>query len=258
VKGVQVFEPGVEDRVALVTGAAGKGIGRAIAEQLLDAGARVVVTDSHEARTTRMTGELGERYGDRVIGMTLDVLDCDAIDRTVAAIADRCGPIQILVNNAAINILGDVRDISVEDWNRVMAVNLTAPWYLSRTVFPGMALSGGGAIVNVSSIAGDIGADTEPPYAVSKGGLNVLSRVLARAGGKDGIRCNSVSMTLVEDTYFAASDPAMLPAVLADTPLRRLVRTRDIADVVVFLVSDRGRNITGEIVNVSAGHYMRS
>jgi 3-oxoacyl-[acyl-carrier protein] reductase len=256
-QGNRVPEPGIDGRVAFVTGAAGMGIGRVTASRLLHAGASVALVDSHEARTAAVSAELREVHGDRVIGVPLDVTDTDAVDRVVADVADRLGPIQILVNNAAINILGDVCSITPDEWDAVLAVNLKAPWYLTRAVMPGMKAAGSGAIVNVSSIAGDLGADGEAPYAVSKGALNVLTRIVAHAGGPDDIRCNAVAMTLVEDTRFAASDPSMLTLVAEQTPLPRHVQSADIAETIAFLVSDRARNITGEIVNVSAGFHMR-
>jgi NAD(P)-dependent dehydrogenase (short-subunit alcohol dehydrogenase family) len=122
---------------------------------------------------------------------------------------------------------------------------------------PGMRDAGGGAIVNVSSYAADTGAATEAPYAVSKGGLNVLTRTCAREGGSFGIRANTVTAGVIRDTKFVADHPELLGRAVADAPLGSYPSAAEVAEVIGFLVSDRARHITGENVYVTAGAYMK-
>lgn len=247
-------------RVALVTAAAGKGIGQAVARRLASEGARVVVTDIHERRTKEVTTAIQADYPQTtVVGYPLDAGDCGRIDTVVEAVSASLGPIQILVNNAAVNILGSIFDYDPADWNRVVRVNLTGTWQLCRRVMPLMRDAGGGAIVNIGSYAPDVGGGGfETAYAATKGAVNALTRALAHEGGKHKIRCVSVSMGMVSGTKFIDDHPELRARTDALGPLGELATTADIAETVAFLASDRARFITGEIVNVSGGAYMRN
>jgi len=248
-------------RVALVTGAAGQGIGRAVAARLSAGHAHTVVTDIHVGRVDRVCAELiaAAPQGVRILGRVLDVTDLDAVDEVMGEVADELGPVQILVNNAAYNVMGDIWDYRPEDWRRVMDTNVNGPWYLSKVAMLQMREAGGGAIVNVSTVAPDCGGlGLEGPYAVSKGGLNVLTRSCAHEGGPFGIRCNTVTMGLVRGTRFTdVLHPDMLPDAIATAPLGALPHADDIAEAVAFLAGDRARFITGETLNVAAGAFMR-
>lgn len=252
---------GLEGRVALVTGAAGQGIGRAVAARFVAGGAHTVVTDIHPARVDRVTDVLAAAAspGTRVIGRVLDVTDHDAIEAVARDVSAELGPIRILVNNAAYNVMGPIWDYPRDDWDRVMTTNVTGPWYLSKIAMLQMREAGGGAIVNISTVAPDCGGmGLEGPYAVSKGGLNVLTRSCAHEGGPFGIRCNTVTMGLVRGTRFTdVHHPEMVPSVVSAAPLGALPHTDDIAEAVAFLAGDRARFITGETLNVAAGAFMR-
>jgi NAD(P)-dependent dehydrogenase (short-subunit alcohol dehydrogenase family) len=247
-------------RVALVTGAAGGGIGESVARRLAAGGASVVVTDVHERRTREVTAKIAADHpGVAVAGYRLDASDRAGIDEVVAAVARSLGPVRILVNNAAINIVGSIFDYDPKDWDRCVAVNLSGPWYLCRVVMPIMRDAGGGSIVNVSSYAPDVGGGgVEAPYAVTKGGLNALTRSCAVEGGPHGIRVNAVSMGVVTGTRFIDQNPGIAERLLPATPLGRHATTADIAEAVAFLASERAKHITGEILNVAGGIYMRS
>jgi len=247
-------------RVALVTGAAGQGIGQAVARRLAAGGATVVVTDIHPVRTARVAEAMARDHpAATVVGLPLDAGDRDRIDAVVDEVAATLGPIRILVNNAAINVLGPIYDYDPADWDRVVRVNLTGPWYLCRRVMPLMRDAGGGSIVNIGSYAPDIGgAGIEAPYAATKGGLNVLTRSCAHEGGPYGIRSNCVSMGMVRGTKFVVDHPELRELPGTTGPLGELPDTGDIAEAVAYLASDRGRFVTGEILNVSGGSYMRN
>jgi NAD(P)-dependent dehydrogenase (short-subunit alcohol dehydrogenase family) len=246
-------------QVALVTGAAGAGIGKAIARRLAQGGATVIVTDSHEARTKEVTDAISRDYSSRVLGFTLDVSDRRRVNEVLAEVAREAGPVQILVNNAALNVMGDLFDYDPADWDRVIAVDLTGPFNLCRMTLPGMRDAGGGSIINISSISADLPAGSEePPYAAAKAGLHALTRGIAKAGGPYQIRCNAVTMATVSDTKFMEAHPELLEEALPDTPLGRHATTADIAEAVAFLASNRSSFITGEILNVAGGFYMRT
>lgn len=249
-----------EGHVALVTAAAGAGIGQAVARRLAAGGASLVVSDIHERRTKEVSEAIARDYPKvRVAGYAMDVSDRERIDEVVADVARTLGPIRILVNNAAINVVGSIFDYDPKDWDWCVAVNLSGPWYLCRATMPGMRDAGGGVIVNISSYAPDVGGGgTEAPYAVTKGGLNALTRSCALEGGPHGIRCNAVSMGVVTGTKFIDDNPQVAERLLPQTPLGRHASSSDIAEAVAFLASDRSAHVTGEILNVAGGIYMRT
>ncbi|MFC9837468.1 SDR family NAD(P)-dependent oxidoreductase [Rhodococcus sp. NPDC127530] len=247
-------------RVALVTGAAGAGIGKAIATRLAAEGATVVVTDSHERRLAEAVTDIRHATGGNAVGHVLDVGDREQIVAVTDAVRAELGPISILVNNAAVNVIGSIFDYEPASWDQVLAVNLTGPWMLSRQAMNHMRDAGApGVILNVSTYAPDVGGEgIETPYAVSKGGLSVLTRCCAHEGGPHGIRVNTLSMGMVTGTRFTDTlHPEMQEGERVKTALGRLPRVEDIVEAAAFLVSDRSASITGEIVNISAGSHMR-
>ena len=249
-----------EGAVVLVTAAAGRGIGQAVARRFAEGAARVVVTDIHERRTRDVVKAMAEDFPDREIaGYPMDVGDRNAIDDVVEKVLGRFGAIDILVNNAAVNILGSIFDYQPADWDRVMDVNIHGPWYLARQVLPHMRDRGHGIVINIGSYAPDVGgAGMETPYAVSKGALNSLTRCLAREGGAVGIRANTVSMGMVEGTKFVMDHPELRDRSDTLGPLGSLPDKTEIAELVAFLASPGAAHITGEIINVSGGAYMRN
>lgn len=246
--------------VAFVTGAAGRGIGQAVAQRFARGGARVVVTDIHERRTREVTKAMAEDYPDReIVGYPMDAGDRSSIDDVIGQVLEKFGAVDIVVNNAAVNILGSVFDYRPADWDRVMDVNIHGPWYLARRVLPHMRERGRGVVINIGSYAADVGgAGIETPYAVSKGALNTLTRCLAHEGGPYGIRANAVSMGMVEGTKFVMDHPELRERHDTLGPLGSLPDREEIAEVVAFLASPRAAHITGEIINVAGGAYMRN
>jgi NAD(P)-dependent dehydrogenase (short-subunit alcohol dehydrogenase family) len=141
----------------------------------------------------------------------------------------------------------------------VMDTNVNGPWYLSKVFMTQMRAAGGGAIVNVSTVAPDCGGmGLEGPYAVSKGGLNTLTRSCAHEGGPHGIRANTVTMGMVRGTRFSdVLHPEILEDAMRTSPMGGLPHADDIAEAVAFLASERARFITGETLNVAGGSFMR-
>jgi NAD(P)-dependent dehydrogenase (short-subunit alcohol dehydrogenase family) len=242
-------------QVALVTGAAGAGIGQATAWRLARDGATVVVTDVHDRRTTEVVAAM--RGSDlRAHGFILDVSDRVAIDKTVTMVEAEIGPIRILVNNAAVNPRATILDAAGDDWDRTLDVDLSGPWHLTRAVASGMVTAGGGAIVNVTSAAAYLGSPGAVPYAAAKAALQALTRSAAVELGPHGVRCNAVAPGLIMTRYLEAHAERFKPD-LERTPLGRFGRPEDVADVITFLASDDARFVTGEIVTVSGGFYLR-
>jgi len=247
-------------RVALVTGAAGDGIGKGIATRLAAEGATVVVTDSHAGRVHQVAEQIAAAHEGRAVAKTLDAGDRAQIVEVTDWVLDELGPITMLVNNAAYNVLGSIFDYEPSVWDRVMDVNLNGPWMLSRQAMMQMRDARvAGVILNVSTYAPDIGGHgIETPYAVSKGGLNVLTRSCAYEGGPYGIRVNTLAMGMVTGTRFTdALHPDMQSIEVAKSPLGRLANVEDVVDAAAFLLSDRAASITGETLNVAAGTHMR-
>ncbi|TAM65155.1 SDR family oxidoreductase [Mycobacterium sp.] len=247
-------------RVALVTAAAGQGIGKAIATRLGADGATVIVTDSHPTRVVAAAAEIAERTGATVHAKRLDVGVREDILEVTDWVAREVGPISILVNNAAHNEMGSIFDYEPSSWDRVIAVNLSGPWLLSKSAMTQMRDAGrGGVILNVSTYAPDLGGlGLETPYAVSKGGLNVLTRCCAHEGGPFGIRVNTLAMGVVTGTRFIdVLHPDIKAEQLPNSPLGRLPDVTDIVEAAAFLISDKSRATTGETLNIAAGIHMR-
>lgn len=192
-----------------------------------------------------------------MVGYPLDVARREDVRRVVEEVTEQVGPVQILVNNAAINVVGSIFDYDPEHWDWCVRVNLSGPWYLCRAVMPLMRDAGGGVIVNVSSYAADVGGGgIEAPYAITKGGLNVLTRSCAHEGGPFGIRAVTVAMGIVTGTKFVDDHPELL--ALSQSPMGEHADAASVAEAIAFLASDRARHVSGEILNVAAGAYMRN
>ena len=245
----------LKGRVALVTGGGGSGCGSAIARRLAREGAAVIVQDVNEFRARRAVAAIEAQSG-RAVACVADLTDRHALDRAMDAAVAATGAVDIVVNNAAVNVQGSIFDYSPEDFDRVLATDLSACWYVIRQTIGKMRELGRGAIVNISSIAGYLGgAGFEAPYGAAKAGLHDITRGVALEGGPHNIRCNAIALGLVQ-TPFIQKDIDNYKPMLARIPLRRFATTDEVAEVVLFLVSERSSFITGEIINVSGGYYL--
>lgn len=248
-------------RVAVVTGAAG-GIGRAVALAAAAAGARVVVADV-QPEAGEATAQAVRQGGGEAIFVACDVSDAAEVSDLVGAALARFGRLDVLVSNAGIG--GEAmpaHELSVEDWDRVMAVNLRGPFLCAKYALPHL-IANGGAIVNVASTYGLIGAPLAAAYCASKGGVVNLTRQLAVDYGPRGVRVNAVCPGYV-DTDMGGRRARLAPeqaeaalarreANAARQPLGRQARAGEIARVVVFLASDAASFMTGSIVTVDGG-----
>jgi NAD(P)-dependent dehydrogenase (short-subunit alcohol dehydrogenase family) len=241
-------------KAALITAAAGLGIGKATAARLLAGGATVVITDSHERRTKEVVAEFQSTYGNRALGYVLDTGDRQRCEEVVRLATEEVGPVHILINNATVNFVKTIWDETIEHWDRVLEVNLTGAWNLCRLLMPIMRAAGGGAIVATSTLGVENGGNgIENAYLCTKGGLETLMRDLAHSGGPFNIRANNVRAGIVEDSKFAIDHPEIVDPCRDQKPLPYFPKAADIAEAIAFLVSDRARCITGHTISVGSG-----
>jgi NAD(P)-dependent dehydrogenase (short-subunit alcohol dehydrogenase family) len=248
----------LEGRVALVTGGA-RGIGRAIAEGLLAAGGSVELADVDGPSVERAATELasaGPRVG-LAVGTRVDVASSREVRDWVDEVAGRRGRIDLLVNNAGVQLNRATHELADDDWDRVLSVNLDGAFYASREAGRWMRRAGRGAIVNIASIAERFGMPRRVPYGVTKAGISALTRGLAAEWAPDGVRVNAVAPGYVEtDLVRHALEMGHIDrdAIVDKIPMGRLAAPRSVADVVVFLATDAADYVTGQTVFVDGGY----
>jgi NAD(P)-dependent dehydrogenase (short-subunit alcohol dehydrogenase family) len=240
----------LQDRVALVTGAGGSGIGSAIVEELARRGAAILALDRSPADLDRQI-EGWNAEGLRCWGATADVSDRQDVVDALDALCAHVGPPSIVVNSAAVGSLSPLPDLTPEDWSRLMAVNVAGAANVIQATLP-MLERGGGAIVNVSSLAAHFPPAQAPAYAASKAALESLTRSIAIDYGPSGVRCNAVAPGPVRTPYVERHRDAMAREIEA-IPLGRLAETNEVADAVCFLASDRASYISGHVLVLSGG-----
>lgn len=245
----------LQGQVALVTGAS-RGIGRAIATELARQGAKVVGTATSEAGAAAISQYLAELGAEAGRGVVLNVNDAAACGAVVELVQKDFGSLSILVNNAGITQDQLAMRMKDEEWDSVIATNLTAVGRLSRAVLRGMMKARHGRIINITSVVGEAGNPGQMNYAAAKAGVAGMSRALAREIGSRNITVNCVAPGFIDTDMTKALNEQQSAAILQQIPLGRLGQAEEIAAAVAFLASSAAGYITGSTLNVNGGMYM--
>jgi 3-oxoacyl-[acyl-carrier protein] reductase len=244
----------LQGQIALVSGAS-RGIGQAIALALGQAGATVVGTATSD-KGAQAIGDYLAAAGLSGSGMKLDVTQAPEVDAIIAAINAQFGEVGILVNNAGItrdNLLMRMKD---EEWDDILATNLTSVFRLSRAVLRGMMKARAGRIISIASVVGAMGNPGQTNYSAAKAGIMGFTKSLAREVGSRNITVNCVAPGFIDTDMTRALPEAQRQALLAHIPLGRLGSVEDIAEAVLFLASPAGGYISGTTLHVNGGMYM--
>ena len=244
-----------EGRVALVTGGA-KGIGRACCEQLAMAGAKVAINYRSSEKAAEETAKLVEEAGRTAHVVRADVSSPQQVESMVAEVSAVLGPIDLLVNNAALFDVVSHEEATLEVWQRTLDTNLTGTYLVTWAVKGGMVERGFGRIVNVTSVAALRGRPMCIPYSVSKAGVTAFTKGLSEALAAHNIRVNAVAPGLTDTDMAANLDEATRAKQIQDTPLKRMGTPEDIANVVMFLLSEQSSFMTGQTVVASGGRVL--
>jgi 3-oxoacyl-[acyl-carrier protein] reductase len=245
-----------ERKVAVVTAAAGAGIGAAITRRFAADGFDVVVTAAHERRCQELADELGRQYDRPFLAIPLDVTEAGAIEACMDTVVAEKGRIDVLVNNAGWSKIEPVAEMSLETWQRCLDVDLTGTFLGMRHALPHMIKAGSGAIVNISSIAAyETSTEHGAAYSAAKAGVNALTRVAAAENGRYGVRVNAITPGLIYNDFLRKIYPDEFFDGYAENKslVGRIGQPEDVAALVAFLVSDQSGYITGEVYGISGG-----
>ncbi len=240
------------NKVAIVTGA-GRGIGKAIAITLAREGANIIAIDVDIQTAEKVAKEI-KSLDRQALAIQVDVSDSKEVNRMVQSVLKKFKRVDILVNNAAIIKRGSIEDLTEEDWDRVMDVNLKGAFNCAKAVVGTMKKQRYGKIVNISSIAGKIGdLASAPCYGASKAGMTCLAKSLARELAPYNINVNVVAPHAIKTDMSKEWSEEKRKNIIANIPLGRMGEPEDIAEAVVFFVSDKAKLITGEVLDVNGG-----
>ncbi|TET27331.1 SDR family oxidoreductase [Candidatus Aerophobetes bacterium] len=245
----------LKDKVAVVTGG-GRGLGRSICLALAREGSSVVVSDIDVQSAKKVACEVKE-IGSEALAIRTDVTSGKEVDALMEAAAEDSGRVDILVNNAGICWVGKVEEMSEQDWDRVMAVNLKGTFLCSKAVIKFMKGKGWGRIVNMASAAGKTGGLlVGANYSVSKAGVICFTKSLAKELAPYGITVNAVAPGLIDTDMTRSFPKGAVASTLKSLPLGRMGSSEDVARAVLFLISEDAGYITGEILDVNGGMVM--
>ncbi|HOJ70790.1 MAG TPA: SDR family oxidoreductase [Syntrophorhabdaceae bacterium] len=249
----------LQGRVAILTAAAGAGIGKATARTFAREGATVVITDAHEGRSIQTANEIKKEFGIEAIGLKCDVLNLDEIRYTVAKTLDLFGRIDILFNNAGTNRPSRIVDMTDENWDIVMGVSLRSVFYFCREVLPIMMRQQYGRIISITSVAGFRGlAAGHAHYAAAKAGVMAFTRCLAMEAAPYRITANTIAPSFIYNEFIPNLYPEEeIQRMFDEIPYPRKGVPQDIANTALFLASDEGEYITGQTICVTGGSWMR-
>lgn len=244
----------LEDKVAIVTGAA-QGIGRAIALLLAKEGAHIVVSDINLPKAQETAQEI-EALGRKALPIQVNVVRLEDVEKMVTAVIEHFGRVDILVNNAGITRDRLILRMTEEDWDAVLDVNLKGTFNCTKAVLRHMAKQKSGKIVSIASVVGEMGNAGQGNYAASKAGVIGFTKSMAREFAQRGININAVAPGYIETAMTDAIPEAAREEWKKWIPMQRFGQPEDVAQAVLFLVSEASSYITGQVLNVNGGIYM--
>ncbi|MFC5587694.1 3-oxoacyl-[acyl-carrier-protein] reductase [Sporosarcina soli] len=243
----------LEGKVAIVTGGS-RGIGAAIAKELARKGAQVAINYQSNVESADAVIKAIEEEGGTSYAIKADVSDANDIQQFIGSVKERFGKIDILVNNAGITRDKTFRNLSEEEWNEVIDVNLNSVYRTTSVVINEMLEQKYGRIINISSIIGQAGGFGQTNYAASKAGMIGFTKSLALETAKNGITVNAVCPGFIATEMVSAMPEKVLDSIVSKVPMRRLGEVDEIAEAVVYLAT--ANYITGQTINVNGGLYM--
>jgi NAD(P)-dependent dehydrogenase (short-subunit alcohol dehydrogenase family) len=243
-----------DGKVAIVTGGA-SGIGEATSVMLAERGAKVVVADLNEDATNALVERIGS---DKALAFALDVSDPAAVEKMVAATVKEYGALHIAVNNAGIGgAQAPTGEYGIDDWRKVISINLDAVFYCMRYQIPEMLKTGNASIVNIASILGSVGLANAPAYVAAKHGVVGLTKSAAWEYAQQGLRVNSVGPGFIDTPLLAQAPKELIDGIASMHASNRLGTSDEVAELITFLASDRASNMTGGYYLTDGGYTAR-
>lgn len=246
---------GLKDKVAFVTGSA-RGLGRAIAETLAGEGAKIVITDINEPLAISTAAEIAQKYGVATVALKHDVSSEESSKEVVKSIINRFARIDILVNNAGITRDARLMMMKQEDWDLVLKINLTGAFICTKLVSKQMLKQNSGSIVNIASVVGLMGNIGQANYSASKAGLIGLTKTTARELAERGVNVNAIAPGFIQSDMTHVLPEEVSQKMLSQIPMNLYGNPEDVANAVLFLVSNLAKYITGQVINVDGGMVM--
>jgi len=243
----------LKGKIALVTGSS-RGLGFVFAQGLAEAGATVVLNGTNQAKLEQAVVKM-QQEGHDAHGRAFDISDSKACARNIADIEADIGPIEVLINNAGIQIRGPMHEFDDADWEKIVSINLSSMYYVSKYVVPGMIKRRAGKIINIGSVQSELGRQTIVPYTATKGGVKMLTKGMATEYGKHNIQVNGIgpgyfetelTRALVEDKEFNAW-------LCARTPANRWGKPKELKGAAIFLATDASSYVNGHMLYVDGG-----
>lgn len=239
----------LQDKVAIVTGGA-SGIGEFTVREMLKQGAKVVIADFNDAGGQKLADELGEH----VSFIHVDVSNEEQVEAMVKHAVDTFGKVDILFSNAGIGSIGSTHELTLEEWNKTISINLSGVFLCAKYALKEMVKQGSGSIVNCASILGHVGQAATASYTAAKGGVVNMTRALALEYASQGIRVNAVCPGYIKTPLLDQLDDEMMQHLVSLHPLGRLGESHEVANAVVFLASDEASFVTGANLLVDGGY----
>ncbi len=250
--GMDLFR--LDGKVALVTGGT-KGLGRSMADGLASAGADVALCSRNGEEAESEAALLGEETGRRTLGVRCDVTEPGEVEALIEATVSQLGRLDILINNAGINIRNPIEELSLEEFEQVMSVNVRGPWLCSRAAIPHMRAGGYGRVINMGSTLSVVGVPGRTPYASSKGAVAQMTRVLALEWAEEGITANTICpgpfLTPMNEPI--VGQPETERFILGEVPMARWGEMTEIQGAAIFLASEASSYVTGSTLFVDGG-----